>query len=104
MSIATIDIQPRVDRVEFNNDLLTVYIQDGRIVSVPIRWYPRLERATIKEQKEWRVFQDTDGRDILFWESLDELIPMVALLTGVPSRESKHSLGRWLSERKSKGT
>ena len=74
MSIATIDVQPRVRKVEFTRDLLTVYIEDGRVVSVPIKWYPRLFNATTEEKNDWRVFQDSDGRDIIFWESLDELI------------------------------
>ena len=102
MSIATIDVQPRVQKVDFTRDLLTVYIEDGRVVSVPIKWYPRLSNATPDEKNNWRVFQDSDGRDIIFWEMLDELIPVVALLTGAPSRESKRSLERWLSERKAK--
>ena len=102
MSIATIEIQPRVQKVEFKRDLLTVYIEDGRVVSVPVNWYPRLFNASTKEKNNWRVFQDSNGRDIIFWESLDELIPVVALLTGAPSRESKRSLERWVAERKSK--
>ena len=99
MSIVTIEIQPRVQNVEFTDDLLTVLIQDGRIVSVPLKWYPRLLHATAKEKSDWRVFQDSDGRDIIFLEGLDELIPVIALLAGVPSRESDRSLNRWLSER-----
>lgn len=100
MSIATIDVQPRVHTVGFTNDLLTVYIKDRRVVSVPLSWYPRLAHATPDERNDWRVFEDSDGRDIIFWERLDELIPVVALLTGVPSRESKRSLERWIAERK----
>jgi len=102
MSIATIDIQPRVQKVEFTRDLLTVYIEDGRVVSVPVKWYPRLLNATPQEKNDWRVFQDSGGRDIIFWESLDELIPVIALLTGAPSRESQRSLERWLAERKAR--
>ncbi len=100
MSIATIDVQPRVRNVEFSDKMFTVLIEDGRVVSVPIQWFPRLLNATAEEKNNWRVFQDSNGRDIIFWESLDELVPVVALLTGVPSRESKRSLERWLSERK----
>src|ERR671933_986435 len=86
MSIATIEIQPRVEDVEFTDDRLSVRIQDGRIVSVPLTWYPRLLHATAEEKTNWRVFEDSDGRDIIFWEALDELIPVIALLMGVPSR------------------
>ncbi|MFQ5616271.1 MAG: DUF2442 domain-containing protein, partial [Anaerolineales bacterium] len=55
--------------------------------------------ATRREQNDWRVFEDAEGRDIVFWESVDELIPVVALLAAVPSRESKRSFDRWLASR-----
>ncbi len=99
MSIATIDVQPRVDQVAFLEDKLSVTIADGRVVMVPLAWYPRLLHAAHAERRDWRVFEDSDGRDIIFWEQLDELIPAVALLAGVPSRESPRSVERWLASR-----
>lgn len=101
MSIATIETQPRVKDVEFIDGKLSVMIEDGRTVIIPLDWYPRLGHATKAELDDWRVFEDVDGRDIIFWESIDELIPVVALLTGVPSRESNRSFERWLSRRQS---
>jgi hypothetical protein len=100
MSTVTIDIQPRVRKIEFVDDKLSVAIEDGRIVLVPLAWYPRLLHATEEERNDWRVFEDSDGRDIIFWEQLDELIPAIALLAGVPSRESQRSFERWLDSRK----
>ena len=99
MSIATIDIQPQVEHVEVVGDKLSVTIEDGRVVLVPLAWYPRLLHATEAERNDWRVFEDTDGRNTIFWESLDELIPVVALLTGAPSRESNRSFEKWLASR-----
>jgi hypothetical protein len=100
MSIATIETQPRVRDVDFTGEnMLSVRMADGRVVLVPLDWYPRLLHATDQERREWRVFEDSDDRDIIFWEQLDELIPVVALIAGVPSRESKRSLGRWLAGR-----
>lgn len=99
MSIATIDIQPRVRTVEFTDDKLSVSIEDGRTVLVPLAWYPRLLHATKAERSDWRIFEDTDERDIIFWEQLDEMIPVVAVLAGVPSRESQRSIERWLESR-----
>ena len=98
-----IEVQPRVEKVELTNDMLAVTIKDGHIVFVPLKWYPRLLHGTETERNDWRIFEDADGRDIIFWESLDELIPVVALLAGVPSRESQRSFERWLSERKFAG-
>lgn len=103
MSIATIDIQPRVSKVEFVDDKLSVSIEDGRVVFVPLLWYLRLFHATEEERNDWRVFEDSDGRDIIFWEPLDELIPVIAMLAGVPSRESEKSFHRWLAARNRKG-
>jgi len=99
MSIATIEVQPRVTTVVFAGDKLAVALADGREVLAPLTWYPRLTYATPAERAQWRVFEDTDGRDVIFWEQLDELIPVVALLSGVPSRESRRSLERWLTGR-----
>lgn len=100
MSIATINIQPRVEAVDFVEGMLSVRLVDGRTVLVPLEWYSRLLHATSDERQQWRVFEDSDERDIIFWEQLDELIPVVALLAGVPSRESRRSLAKWLAGRK----
>ena len=81
------------------DETLSVTIADGRTLLVPLSWYPRLQHATPNELQNWTVFEDSDGRDILFWEELDELIPLIALVVGVPSRESPHSFERWLAER-----
>lgn len=100
MSIATIEVQPRAVSVEFTREMLSITIEDGRIVLVPLTWYPRLLYATDAERRNWRVFEDSEGRDIIFWESLDELIPVIAVLSGTPSREAKRSVERWLTARK----
>lgn len=99
MTIATIDVEARVKNVSFRWGKLSMEMADGRIVLVPLEWYPRLLDATAVERADWRVMEDSDGRDIIFWEQLDEMIPAVALLSGVPSRESQRSLKRWLATR-----
>ncbi|MBV7328358.1 DUF2442 domain-containing protein [Chloroflexi bacterium TSY] len=102
MSIATIEIQPRVKNVEILNGHLTITIHDGRVLSVPLEWYPRLLHGTLSEQTAWRIFEDANGRDIIHWEQLDEFIPVIALLTGTSSRESKRSFQKWLDSRSTK--
>ncbi|MEM7129045.1 MAG: DUF2442 domain-containing protein [Chloroflexota bacterium] len=93
-----IDLQPRVEDIKFTDEKLTITIHDERELSVPLEWYPRLLHGTDAERKDWRIFEDTDGRDIIHWEELDEFIPAIALLTGTPSRESERSLQKWLAE------
>lgn len=99
MSIATIDIQPRIHEIKFSNNAISVSLEDGRVVSAPLEWYPRLSHATAMEKEDWHILQDSDDRDLIFWESLDEFIPVIALLTGTPSRESKRSFENWLAAR-----
>jgi len=82
MSIATIEIQPRVKTIWFVEEKLAVSVRDGRVVMVPLSWYPRLLQATSEERQNWCIFEDSTGRDIIFWEEIDELIPAVALLDG----------------------
>ena len=96
----TIEVQPRVTTVEWTDDKLAMMLTDGRVVMAPLAWYPRLLHATPAERTDWRVFEDTDDRDVIFWVQLDELIPVVALLARVPSRESTRSLERWLAQRR----
>lgn len=95
----TNQVQPRAETVEFSNGMLSVSLADGRVVLVPLDWYPRLFHASESERQQWRVFEDSDERDIVFWEQLDELIPVIALLAGVPSRESRRSLEQWLASK-----
>lgn len=97
--MATIEPQPRVATVEFTADKLVVALDDERVILAPLLWYPRLLHATPEERRDWRVFEDTDGRDVIFWEQLDELIAVIALLAGIPSRESARSFAHWLSAR-----
>jgi len=99
MSIATIELQPRVKNVECTDGLLSVSIEDGRTILVPLDWYPRLLHAIETERNNWRILVDSNERDIIFWESVDEFIPIIALLAGVPSRESHSSFERWLQSR-----
>ena len=99
MNISAKVTDERVLDVRFDEASLIVDLMDGRTIAVPLAWYPRLLHATQSERNHWRVFEDSDGRDVIFWEELDELIPVIALLVGVPSRESNRSLERWLAAR-----
>ena len=100
MSTVTIDVQPRLVHIDFLDGKLSVTVADGRVATIPLHLYPRLLYATAPERQDWRVLEDTDGRDIIFWEQLDELVPVIALLSGTPSRESTRSLDRWLATRR----
>lgn len=77
---------------------LTVELEDGRTVSVPLLWYPRLAHAAPKEREHWRFIGRGEG---IHWPDLDEDISVANLLAGKRSGESQRSLKRWLEIRRS---
>ena len=85
-----------VERVVITDDALIVEFRDGRGVSAPIEWYPRLVHARRQERDNWRLIGD--GRGIR-WEDLDEDIGIVSMLAGRRSTESPTSFRRWLAGR-----
>jgi hypothetical protein len=69
---------------------------DGRTVTVPLSWYPRLAHGTSAERGKWRLTGQGYG---IHWPDLDEDIAVEDLLNGRPSAESQSSLQRWLKTR-----
>ena len=79
--------------ISCSSESLTAELADGRVVSAPLSWYPRLVHATQDERDNWQL--EGDG-DAIRWPDLDEDILVEALLVGWPSRESEKSFNRWL--------
>jgi len=100
MSTSAIEMAvPFAEDVTASDDTLCVDLSDGRSISVPLAWYPRLLRATPAERKRWRLI----GRGLgIHWEDLDEDISVEGLLAGKPSGESQASFGKWLAQRLSR--
>ncbi len=82
--------------VEITDEALTVELSDGRTVSVPLAWHPRLLHATPKERGNWRSIGKGQG---IHWDALDEDINVEGLLAGRHSGESQTSFKRWLEGR-----
>ena len=82
--------------VKVTDHTLAVDLQDGRSISVPLAWYPRLLHGSREERKNWRVIGQGEG---IHWPDLDEDISMSGLLEGTPSQESPESLREWLRRR-----
>ena len=82
--------------LEIGDDALTVELADGRVVSAPLVWYPRLEHATAQERANWRWIGAGSGTH---WPDLDEDVSIENPLAGKPSAESQRSLQRWLAAR-----
>jgi hypothetical protein len=84
-------------KVVVTDDTLVVDLLDGRSLSVPIAWYPRLARGTVAERRNWRLVGRGEG---VHWPDLDEDISIAGLLAGLPSGENQESLKRWLEGRR----
>lgn len=91
----------QAESVRITSDTLHVDLSDGRTISVPVGWYPRLAHASAEERKEWRLI--AQGRGI-HWEAIDEDISVEGLLAGRPSGESQSSFKQWLGMRQSRLT
>lgn len=83
--------------VHFSEDSMAVSLDDGRILSVPLAWYPRLLAGTAQERAHHELIGDGEG---IHWPSLDEDISVAGLLAGKRSAESDASLAKWLKSRK----
>lgn len=82
--------------VTVNDDALCVELTDGRTVTVPLAWYPRLFHGTAKERNKWRLIGAGEG---IHWHDLDEDISVESILLGRPSGESQRSLKEWFAKR-----
>jgi Protein of unknown function (DUF2442) len=100
MSSSTVETQtPSAVQVRVSEDTLFVELTDGRAISVPLAWFPRLSHGTDDERNKWRLI--AGGRGI-HWTELDEDISVENLLAGKPSGESQPSFKKWLDDRSKK--
>ena len=83
--------------VSVTDDALIVELVDGRTVSVPLAWYPRLLHGTAQERSDFQLIGRGEG---IHWPALDEDISVSGILAGHPSGEAPESLRRWLKSRK----
>jgi hypothetical protein len=86
--------------VNVTDDTLMVDLSDGRTVSVPLAWFPRLLHGTPAERNKWRLIGDGEG---IHWPDLDEDISVENLIFGKPSGESQKSFNKWLEARSKAG-
>src|SRR5664280_921823 len=101
MSTSGIELREAVAQgVTASDEALIVDLADGRTITVPLAWFPRLAHGTPAERANWRLI----GRGIgIHWPDLDEDISVESLLAGRRSGETQESLRRWLQRRESAG-
>lgn len=102
MNTSTIKIEiPNAEDVAISEDTLSVDLSDGRTISAPLAWFPRLVYAKPEERNNWRLIGNGQG---VHWPALDEDISVEGLLLGKPSGESQVSFKKWLLQRSAAGT
>ncbi|MCL0061987.1 DUF2442 domain-containing protein [Thermodesulfovibrionales bacterium] len=90
MTISAVELDiPSAEGVTVTEDSLTVDLSDGRTISVPLAWFPRLMHSTQEERNNWRLIGRGHG---IHWEDIDEDINIEGLIAGKLSGESQTSL------------
>ena len=92
MITSTLVSNPTAIGVQITDEALTVSLSDGRVVSVPISWYPRLSHALPEHRTVWEFIGRGHG---IHWPELDEDISIENILLGQPSGEGARSFSRW---------
>jgi hypothetical protein len=99
MSILETELRQALARsISVSDDALIADLVDGRTITVPIAWFPRLAHGTSIERANWRLIAGGEG---IHWPDLDEDISVESLLAGRGSGETQESLRRWLQGRES---
>lgn len=99
MGISAVEIEvPYAEGITVTEDTLSIDLSDGRTISVPLTWFPRLLYARPEERNNWRLIGKGHG---IHWEDIDEDISVEGLLAGKPSGESQESFKKWLDARPS---
>ena len=96
MTISASELTATGVGVVVSDESLTLTLSDGRTLSAPLAWYPRLTRASAEERGVWRLIGGGRG---VHWPKLDEDVSVLSILAGQGSLESQQSLARWLAGR-----
>ncbi len=96
MNTLVLEREPVAINVSVTAEKLAVDLDDGRVLLVPLEWYPRLAHASVQERDNWQLLGDGYAIE---WPDLDEHIGIEGLLAGRRSGESKKSFERWLVSR-----
>lgn len=88
MGILALRADERVQAVRSDADSLSVDLMDGRTISVPLAWYPKLLNATQEQRDHWEICGGGYG---IHWPDIDEDLSTEGLLRGAPAPKSQFS-------------
>ena len=77
--MSSIEIHPRASAVSVDNENLNVQLDDGRTVSVPLSWFPRLLKASADQRQNFKLVGRGEG---IHWPEIDEDLSVAGLLAG----------------------
>lgn len=86
MGILAIQADERVKTVHFTEETISVDLMDGRIITVPLVWYPRLLNATPEQRLNWEICGGGYG---IHWRDIDEDLSTEGMLRGAPAPQSR---------------
>ncbi len=86
MSSSAPEIDPRAKEIQCSDDQLSVLLADGRNISVPLAWFPRLLHATPAQRANFEILGEGQG---IHWPDVDEDVSIEGLLRGARSPESQ---------------
>ncbi len=86
MGILAIGADERVKNIQFTEETISVELMDGRVISVPLVWYPKLLQATSEQLKNWEICGGGYG---IHWEEIDEDLSTEGMLRGAPAPQSQ---------------
>jgi hypothetical protein len=87
MGIMTTRADERVKNVDFTEDTVSVDLMDGRVITVPLAWYPRLLKATPEQLAHWKVCGGGYG---IHWKEIDEDLSTEGMLRGAPASSPRN--------------
>lgn len=80
MSVRAVEVHPLAQQLTFTENELVVSLMDGRTITVPLAWFPRLANATIEQLQKYEILGGGEG---IHWPAIDEDISVEGLLLGI---------------------
>jgi hypothetical protein len=91
MSFSAAVADERVLSVDLTDDALSISLRDGRVITVPLAWYPRLLNATAAQRNNWKIAGGGYG---IHWPDVDEDLSTEGLLRGAPAPKAHIPTGK----------
>ena len=89
MSTLVVETEPRAMDVIVTDDELTVHLVDGRRLSAPLVWYPRLLHASLEQRNDWELIGEGEG---IHWPQIDEDLSVAGILRGTRAPQAKRGV------------